>query len=94
MKAESKFFTCSCYSEGLLITSYPEDNPIEFELGIFKNYTDNPSWWSRIKYAFWHLRTGRKHLDSMILDEDTTTDLIKYLVTKLEKHHGPQIHKK
>lgn len=91
---DEKFLLCSCGSDGMLIThieyetmkeSGMEVFAKEFEFAIFRNYTYKPNLWERIKYAWYHLRTGKKHEDQIILDYDNAGMLISFLIKKMKE---------
>lgn len=81
MKDEDKFFQCECGSEILSVHywEWDDDPQGEFELAIFRSYGYKTGLWSRIKYACWHLWTGRKHLDEMCLSMDKVAELAEFL---------------
>lgn len=81
MKDEGKLFTCECSSEILSVHYWEWDDgiPGDFEFAIFRNYTYKNNIWCRIKYACWHLWTGRKHLDQICLSKEKVAELAEFL---------------
>lgn len=64
-----RFFTCDCKGEGLLLTKDEEDKSIYFALyGYGVGYKPKPSLWDRIKYAWYHIKTGKKYADCITMD--------------------------
>jgi hypothetical protein len=57
----------------------------EVNLAIFRNYTYKNGLWCRIKYAWWHLKTGQKHKDQMCLSFEKARKLAEFIneTTKL-----------
>lgn len=94
MKEEvAKFLLCSCGSDGMLVSHETYETMVgdemqvfdrEFNFAIFYNYTYKPNPWERIKYAWYHLRTGKKHEDQIILDYENAEMLISFLTKKME----------
>ena len=81
MKEETKLFQCECGCE-ILSVEYWDDGLIpngEFNIAIFRNYTYKNNLWCRIKYALWHLKTGKKHLDQMCLSKEKAIELAGFL---------------
>jgi len=95
IKEEKLYLECNCMHEILSITVL-EDEPIkkhpeaiiekEISLAIFHfgEFIDKPSFWSRIKYCWYHLRTGKKYDDQLILNESAAKKLIKFLDESLK----------
>jgi len=76
-----KTFICNCSSEILLVDVWMEDEERfnEVNLAMFRSYKDNPNIWQRLKYAWWHIRTGKRHLDEISLDIKTANELMNFL---------------
>ena len=90
---DEKFITCECHGEGILIshidngtlttnkktewTTSGYDN--EFEMAMFRSYNYKYSLKDRIKYAVWHLWTGKKHKDQMCFNYEKANEIIKFL---------------
>ena len=75
MKEDHIFLLCECSSEGLFVEPYADD----FNFAVFRNYTYKNNLWCRIKYAWWHLRTGKKHNDQICLGRDKAQQLAKFI---------------
>lgn len=79
MKREKKFFECSCENEVLRVEKSPEY--VEFamyEHGSYVNHSQ--SFWARLKYAWWHIRTGKIYTDCMLIMPDKAKELGKFLI--------------
>lgn len=88
-----KFLLCNCYGEGLLVIHETYETLVgdemkifdkEFHFAVFRNYTFKPNMWERLKYAWYHLRTGKVYEDQIILDYGKSKQLADFLVKKME----------
>jgi len=96
MKEEQIFINCHCGCGGLLITEdlefFGKNNEVvrqDFYIALYTHGERgiNPSLWSRIKYAWWHLKTGKKYNDCVIMSDKNAGKLIVYLSHKLSKKY-------
>ncbi len=96
MEEERIFVNCECGCSGLLITEdlefYGDKNEQvrqEFRIALYTHGEKgiNPSLWNRIKYAWWHLKTGKKWNDCVIISDDNAMELIKFLSHKLSEKY-------
>jgi len=96
MEEDTIFIKCNCSCSGLLITEdlefFGENNEVvsqDFYIALYTHgeINTNPSLWSRIKYAWWHLKTGKKYNDCVIMSDKNAMKLIKYLSHKLSKKY-------
>ena len=78
---EREFFLCDCGSEALLLTKFKNDFDKEIYLSIYMvgQFHKKPSIWERIKYCWYHLRTGKKFEDQMILSFEKAQQVSKWL---------------
>jgi hypothetical protein len=75
-----RFFSCDCEGEGLLLTKDEEDKSIYFALyGYGVGYNPKPSMIDRIKYAWYHIKTGKKYADSIIMDYEKAKEVSGWL---------------
>ena len=77
MKNE-KVFRCQCYSEVLVVSSYEDEDSIEF--AIYEQHPFRILWKDRIRFAWRYLRGRHPYTDQMIFDKETLADLVDYLV--------------
>ena len=84
----SKYIICDCgaeilhllYEEGEIIESTDRKYDDEIYLSLFRmGYSKKPSLVERIKYAWYHLTTGKAHEDQMILTIDEASKLKNWL---------------
>jgi len=75
-----RFFSCDCKGEGLLLTKDEEDKRIYFALyGYGVGYNPKPSLIDRIKYAWYHIKTGKKYADCIIMDYEKAKEVSGWL---------------
>ena len=83
MEQEHLWITCSCMSEAMMITHYHETEASpydEFYIAIYRDsYAKKPNLWRRLKYCQYHLTTGKKYEDQMILSPEKAKEMsVKY----------------
>lgn len=85
---------CDCGGEILVCKEEEIENPDgtfhsrEFTLAFYTygTYVDRPGIWQRIKYAWWHLRTGRIYGDYVMMSEKKAAALAKFINQNIEKN--------
>ena len=82
---------CECGAHMLVVQSETEYFPDtvsgkvrfrqEFYLAMFGygNYSEKPSFWRKIAVAWRYLRTGKMHLDMIILRSDEAKKLVEFI---------------
>jgi len=93
---EDEHFTlCECSAEGILLSHLDwgdEDNkelkfPSEFTFAMFRSYNgDKNSLWERIKYAAWHMWTGKVYKDQITFRYNKAREMIDFMEKIMEKH--------
>lgn len=60
---------CNCSSETLLLTRLVDEHDKEIYLSIYTigQFNKKPNLIDRLKYCWYHLKTGKKYEDQMIL---------------------------
>jgi len=80
LNSNEHFFSCDCKGEGLLLTKDDEGENIYFALyGYGVGYRPKPSLWERIKYAWYHIKTGKKYADCLVMDYNKALEVSKWL---------------
>ena len=80
-KVKEIFFKCDCGGEGLLLTHDNEDKEIYFALyGYGVGYNPKPSLLERFKYAWYHLKTGKKYADCIVMKYDKAKKAGEWLI--------------
>ena len=75
------FFRCECAGEGILLTQEKEDQEINFALfGYGVGYNPKPSLIERIKYAWYHIKTGKKYNDCIVMHYDKAKKVGEWLI--------------
>jgi hypothetical protein len=89
MLHEQKYFECNCNTEGILVVKNdwgnPEDTDISFCIYTVNQYNPKPNIIQRLKYAWYHIRTGKKYEDQILLSLEKAQELGKYLI-KISKN--------
>ena len=76
-----KFFLCECSLEGLLISNFnDEDKQIYLAMFSYGTRPYKRSVWERLKYAWWHIRTGEIYKDELVLSYEKANEIGKFLV--------------
>ena len=75
------FFLCECSGEGILLTRFVNNDEKEIYLSIYTvgQFNSKPSIWNRIKYCWYHLKTGKKYEDQIILSFKKAQELSEWL---------------
>ena len=81
---KQEFFSCSCYTEGILVSESKDPEDSDINIAMFSHGTIFPKrlLLSRIKYAWKHLITGRLWKDEVILTYTTAERLGRYLIER------------
>lgn len=87
-----EFIECECHGHGILVTEFIDIFPDkrknqEFWLAMFScgQFHSKPSIWRRLKFAWWHLKTGKYYEDEIIISPENTKKLIKFLQKRIDK---------
>ena len=76
-----KMILCECQSEALLCQKLEGDSEfLYFSIYTSGQYNKKPNLVERIKYCFWHLFTGKKYEDQVILSENQAKDLANWIL--------------
>ena len=94
---DQTFIECECHGHGILVTEFidiytdklkkeKKTYRQEFWLSMFTygQFNSKPSVWQRLKYMWYHLRTGKKYDDAIIMSPENTKKLIEFLQGKLD----------
>lgn len=76
-----RFILCDCNSEALLLTRFVDDHDKEIYLSIYTigQFQKKPNIWRRLKYCWYHLKTGKKYEDQMILNFEKAQQVSEWL---------------
>tara|TARA_B100001057_G_scaffold499861_1_gene612183 strand:+ start:773 stop:1108 length:336 start_codon:yes stop_codon:yes gene_type:complete len=91
--ATSLFIKCECYSEGIELQYYHEDDTDKgfyvnyWKYGINGRYSE-VSWWDRIRFAWKLLRKGTLHGDQIILSIKDAHLMKQYLDKHIQYDEG------
>ena len=79
---KEKFFRCDCGGEGLLISQSGCFVNAEIFLAMFRygHYCKTPNIFRRLKYAWYHVWTGKRFADDIVLSFTTAKELGEYLI--------------
>ena len=70
---------CSCGSEIISLCKFDNEEEIYLSLYTLGQFSLKPTILERIKYCFYHLKTGKIYTDQIILDKNNTKKLINWL---------------
>lgn len=73
---------CDCNSELILCSKFEDDLDKEIYLSIYTagQFNHKPTIWERLKYCFYHLKTGKKYEDQIILSFNKAQQLGEWLI--------------
>lgn len=74
------FFLCLCGSEILLCQSMDKDKEVQFAIFKYGQFHKKPNIWKRLKYCYYHLKTGKRFEDQILFDFDTAKKLGNWLI--------------
>lgn len=77
---KEKFFSCECYSEGLLLSKYDDEDSIIFAVLSLSYNKNHLNLWERIKYCYHVLKNGKIYKDQLILDNDKAKEIAEWLI--------------
>ena len=82
MDRVEKHVCCDCGNECILFTKFVNDEDKEIYIAIytFGEINPKPSIWQRLKYCWYHIKTGKKYEDQIILTFDKAQDVGKWLI--------------
>lgn len=82
MKTLDQFFLCECSGEAMLFTKFDDDDFKEIYVAIYTigQFNPKPSIFERLKYCWYHLKTGKKYEDQIILSFDKAQEIGNWLV--------------
>jgi len=77
-----QFFTCECNSHGILITKFEDNIDKEIYLAIYSygQYNKKPNLLNRLKYCWYHLTSGKKFEDQIVLNFDKAKEIGNFLI--------------
>lgn len=78
-KSIDKFFICSCYSEGIRLSYWPEDRDLYLSLWQTRSY-NSVGWKQRLKHIWRIIRTGEPWCDEVMLTIDEAKAMGQYLI--------------
>ena len=80
MPKEVKYFECICHNEILRAERTHKDmNTISFAIYTLGTEPKKRSFFNRLKYAWWHIITGKIYNDEIVLDFDSLKELRYYI---------------
>ena len=71
---------CECQGEILLLTNNQEEDQVNLALYSHGQYQSKPNLWQRLKYAWYHLRTGAIYTDALIISHEQAEQLGEWLM--------------
>ena len=77
-----QFFLCECSNEALLLTRFIDDYDKEIYLSIYTRgqFNRKPGIWNRLKYCWYHLKTGKKYEDQIFLSFEKAREIAEWLL--------------
>ena len=88
MKEEKLYVSCECGSELMVLEhcKCTEVNIDDFTIAIYRyGYSEKPNLWQRLKYCFYHLKTGKKYTDQIIINPENAKKITDWINNELIK---------
>lgn len=84
MECNRHFTLCECGEEALLLTKF--DDEVSIYMSIYKagQFNEKPSILDRLKYCWYHLRTGKKYEDQLVLSKTSAIKLINWINSNVQ----------
>ena len=79
---KKEFILCDCESEILFCSRYPDEDCNYLAIYSYGLIREKPTLWDRLKYCWYHLRTGKKYEDMVILNRENAEKLANWLLMK------------
>lgn len=81
METINQFFLCECNGEAMLFTKYNDETDKEIYVSIYVagQFNPKPTFVEKLKYCWYHLKTGKKFEDNIILSFDKAQEIAKWL---------------
>lgn len=74
---KEKFILCDCGSEALLLSQW--DDEIVLSIYTSGQFSHKPNLMNRLRYCWYHLKTGKKYEDQVVLTTDSAMELSYWL---------------
>jgi len=76
-----KMMLCECQGEAILCQKLEDDSEfLYFSIYTSGQYNKKPNLVERIKYGFYHIFTGKKYEDQVILSKKQANDLANWIL--------------
>ena len=84
-----KFILCNCGAE-ILLCQNSNDDLKSFFFTIFKSgqFNPKPNLIERLRYGFWHVWTGKKYEDEIIMKYSDSKKLAKWILKEIKCQHN------
>jgi hypothetical protein len=76
---DENFTLCNCNSEMVLLKKFEEDKEINLMIYTIGQYVPKPNLWQRLKYCWYHLSTGKRYEDQIVLDYEKAQSISEWL---------------
>lgn len=80
------YLKCECQNEVLVLTNVREDRQVNIALYSYGQVIKKPSIWQRIKFAWYHLLTGKIYTDAVVINHEQAEQLAEWL-SKVRQSH-------
>ena len=79
MADREKFVKCDCWSEGILVTKFDDEEQMYFSYWREGLNPIKLSWWMRLKLCWITLTKGNYYADQVILDKEKAMELALWI---------------
>jgi len=86
MAMDEFYLKCECQNEVLVFTNVRDDNHVNIALYSHGYYSKKPSAWQRIKFAWYHLITGKIYADAVVINHEQAEQLAEWILKVRQSH--------
>jgi len=78
------FYLCECGDEAILLRKINHDEEIYLSIFCSGQFRQKPSLWQRLVYCWYHLKTGKKYEDQIILSFENARRMSRWLALRAQ----------
>lgn len=87
LESSKDFFMCECGVELLQVLRFKDEKEYYLTIYTAGQYNKKPNLWERLKYCWFHLKTGNIYGDEIILPEEEAIRLSDWIKNDIENEN-------
>lgn len=88
MDKKELYISCECGSEVMLLEYYKSSEACvldEVTIAIYRlGYSKKPNLWQKLKYCWYHLTTGKRYEDQMIITPKKAKEIANWITNEIK----------